>query len=94
MPAGEKGIIKAVESGDDKGRVEFALAGEHAVLILNGVEMNKINKGSVICDLDSPIRSVTRLQARLFCFRYLLLFGCDLSLFQLLLLLKCRVILR
>ena len=64
MPAGEKGIIKAVESGDDKGRVEFALSGEHATLVINGIEMNKINKGSVICDVDVPIRSVTRLQAR------------------------------
>ena len=64
MPAGEKGLIKAVESGEEKERVEFALAGEHATLVLNGVEMNKINKGSVICDVDNPIRSTTRLQAR------------------------------
>ena len=64
MPAGEKGLIKAVESSDEKGRVEFALAGEHATLVLSGVEMNKINKGSVICDVDNPIRCVTRLQAR------------------------------
>jgi len=65
MPAGEKGIIKALEAGEDKERVDFSLAGEHVTLVLNGVEMNKINKGSVICDLDNPIRSATRLQARL-----------------------------
>lgn len=74
MPAGEKGLIKAVESGDDKGRLDFALAGEHATLILNGVEMNKINKGSVVCDFNQPIKAVTRLQARYF-LKFLLVFG-------------------
>ena len=64
MPAGEKGLVKVVEAGDDNGRAEFALSGEHVTLVVHGVEMNKINKGSVICDIDDPIRCTTRLQAR------------------------------
>lgn len=64
MPAGEKGIIKSVESNQEMEKLDFALAGEHANLVLNGVDIMKITIGSVVCDIEQPIRAVTRLQAR------------------------------
>ncbi|XP_002120940.2 HBS1-like protein isoform X1 [Ciona intestinalis] len=68
MPAGEKGLIKGVESNDGISNAEFALAGEHATLTLHGVDIMKVTTGSVICDIDNPIRAITRLQARVIVF--------------------------
>ncbi|XP_076804902.1 HBS1-like protein [Clavelina lepadiformis] len=68
MPASERGLVKGVEVGDERNRSNFALAGEHATLILTGIDAMKVTNGSVICDADNPIRAVTRLQARIVVF--------------------------
>nr|CAB3251919.1 HBS1-like protein [Phallusia mammillata] len=68
MPAGEKGLIKSIESNQEMEKLEFGLAGEHVTLVLNGVDIMKISIGSVVCSIDNPIRAVTRLQARIVVF--------------------------
>uniref|UniRef100_H2YEZ3 Tr-type G domain-containing protein n=1 Tax=Ciona savignyi TaxID=51511 RepID=H2YEZ3_CIOSA len=68
MPAAERGLIKSVDSNDGQSNSEFVLAGEHATLTLHGVDIMKVTTGSVLCDIDNPIRAVTRIQARIIVF--------------------------
>jgi len=64
MPAGERGLVKSLERGTENEKADLVFAGEHATLLLSGVDMMKVTTGSVVCDAASPVRAVTRFQAR------------------------------
>uniref|UniRef100_H2YEZ4 Uncharacterized protein n=1 Tax=Ciona savignyi TaxID=51511 RepID=H2YEZ4_CIOSA len=53
------------ETGEERSR---GVTMDHATLTLHGVDIMKVTTGSVLCDIDNPIRAVTRIQARIIVF--------------------------
>jgi len=66
MPSGEKGLVKNITT--EMSEYEYALAGEHTILLLNGVDITKVSTGSFLCDINDPIPAVTNFQSRIVVF--------------------------
>ncbi|EDO47521.1 predicted protein, partial [Nematostella vectensis] len=66
MPAGEKGLLKALNIHDEP--TQWACAGDHVTLTLSGIDMMHVGVGTVLCDPASPIRGTCRIKARIIVF--------------------------
>lgn len=66
MPAGEQGFVKSITV--DEVSVQHCFAGDNAVVQITGVVINCATVGSVVCDLDRPIKATSAFKARLVIF--------------------------
>lgn len=66
MPASELATVKGITIEENS--VAQAFAGDHVAVSLLGADMNKITIGSVLCDVNKPIRATNRFQARIVVF--------------------------
>lgn len=62
LPSGERGLVKNITT--EMSDYDYALAGEHSTLLLNGVDITKVTTGSFLCDPTNPIPVVTNFQSR------------------------------
>lgn len=67
LPASENSLVKSIERHDGM-RVEFALAGDHVTLTCHGIDIMKIQSGSVLSDIQNQIPVVTEFKARVIIF--------------------------
>ncbi|KAJ2005893.1 hypothetical protein GGI04_001983 [Coemansia thaxteri] len=66
IPGGERGSVKAIDV--DFESQEWAVAGDSVVLMIQGLDIQHVSVGSVVCAIERPIRSVTRFEAQLVVF--------------------------
>lgn len=66
MPAGEQGSVKSITV--DEVSVQHSFAGENAVIQVTGIVINNAIAGSVVCDVDRPIKATPVFEARLVIF--------------------------
>ncbi|XP_066919591.1 HBS1-like protein [Clytia hemisphaerica] len=66
MPAGENGMVKGLTTRDEG--VRFAAAGDYITASMHGVDMAHVTVGSIICDVNAPMRTTTKLAARIVIF--------------------------
>lgn len=66
MPAGEQGSVKSIAMDDLP--VQNAFAGESVIIQLNGIDINNVATGNVVCDIDRPIKVTSLFEARLVVF--------------------------
>uniref|UniRef100_A0A8B9MUD4 HBS1-like protein n=1 Tax=Accipiter nisus TaxID=211598 RepID=A0A8B9MUD4_9AVES len=66
MPPNETCTAKGITLHDEP--VDWAAAGDHVSLTLTGMDIIKINVGSVFCDPKEPIKVCTRFRARVLIF--------------------------
>ncbi|KAM9656566.1 HBS1-like protein isoform 1-T1 [Morphnus guianensis] len=66
MPPNETCTAKGITLHDEP--VDWAAAGDHVSLTLTGMDIIKINVGSVFCDPKEPIKACTRFRARVLIF--------------------------
>lgn len=67
LPAGEQCLIKGVEFHDGV-KVDFVLAGDHATVTCHGIDIMKIQTGSVLSEIKNPIPVVSQFRARIIIF--------------------------
>ncbi|KAI1288406.1 HBS1-like protein [Halotydeus destructor] len=67
MPAAEPCTVKAITQDDFSAPSVFA--GDHVTITLQGCELNKLTIGSVLCDVNVPALTATRLEARIVVFQ-------------------------
>lgn len=48
--------------------VQHAFAGESIIIQLNGIDINNVATGSIVCDIDRPIKVTSIFEARLVIF--------------------------
>nr|XP_033791773.1 HBS1-like protein isoform X2 [Geotrypetes seraphini] len=68
MPPNETCTVKGITLHDEA--VDWAAAGDHVSLTLTGMDIIKINVGSVFCYPKEPIRACTRFRARVLIFNF------------------------
>ncbi|XP_013414569.1 HBS1-like protein [Lingula anatina] len=66
MPAGETATVKSVTI--DEVLCPCALAGDNAIVTVTGIDMSNVHIGSILCDPANPIKSATRIKARVVIF--------------------------
>ncbi|KAJ8033459.1 HBS1-like protein [Holothuria leucospilota] len=66
MPSVERGIIKGISVHEEDAK--WACAGDQSVLVITGIDQNKVNVGDVLCSRTDPIKTTTRFQARIIVF--------------------------
>ncbi|XP_035212374.1 HBS1-like protein isoform X1 [Stegodyphus dumicola] len=66
MPAGEQAVVKAITT--DESSLQHGFAGDHVILQLSGTDMNNVASGSMICDIERPVKVTTLFEARLVIF--------------------------
>ncbi|KAJ3259891.1 hypothetical protein HDU77_001611 [Chytriomyces hyalinus] len=53
MPLGEHGVVKAIESNNEA--IKWAVAGDNVVITLNGIDVQQISIGNVLCAPQSLV---------------------------------------
>ncbi|KAI8831489.1 HBS1-like protein [Chytriomyces cf. hyalinus JEL632] len=53
MPLGEHGVVKAIESNNEA--IKWAVAGDNVVIALNGIDVQQISIGNVLCAPQSLV---------------------------------------
>lgn len=66
QPANEYASVKAVLVSEQVD--SWAVAGDQVLLTITGLDMSKIISGSVLCSPDQPVRTTTRIEARIIIF--------------------------
>ncbi|KAJ2460718.1 hypothetical protein GGF42_000669 [Coemansia sp. RSA 2424] len=66
VPGGERGVVKAIDV--DFESEEWAVAGDSVVLLIQGLDIQHVSVGSVVCTPDRPIQCTTRFEAQLVVF--------------------------
>ncbi|KAJ1821040.1 hypothetical protein LPJ60_002864, partial [Coemansia sp. RSA 2675] len=66
VPGGERGVVKAIDV--DFVTEEWAVAGDSVVLMIQGLDIQHISVGSVVCTPERPIQCTTRFEAQLVVF--------------------------
>lgn len=66
LPANEHASVKALLVND--GSVTWAVAGDQIIVTLQGMDITKINVGSILSELEHPARVCTIIQARVLIF--------------------------
>ncbi|WP_395241762.1 EF-Tu/IF-2/RF-3 family GTPase, partial [Salmonella sp. s51933] len=66
MPAGLQAHAKNISLHGEP--ADWAQAGDHVSLTVNGLDMVNITVGSVLCDPSYPIQAVSRLKSRIVIF--------------------------
>lgn len=66
QPSGETVTVKGI--GINESSVTCAFAGDHVTLTITGMDMTNIYLGNMLCDPSSPMRSATRIKARIVLF--------------------------
>lgn len=69
MPSSEKAQIRSLEVDDEP--LEWAVAGQNAVLNLTDVDPIHLKTGDVLCTTRSPIRNVTEFTAKVLAFDHI-----------------------
>lgn len=66
LPSGDYVAVKGLAIND----VSFpcAFAGDHVTITITGMDMNNIHVGSMLCDPSSPLKSATRIKAKIVLF--------------------------
>jgi elongation factor 1 alpha-like protein len=66
LPVGETATVKSITLSE---RTEpWAVAGDQVVLTVQGVEINKLTIGNVLCSMDNPAKTTSKIQARVITF--------------------------
>ncbi|KAJ3071519.1 HBS1-like protein [Rhizoclosmatium hyalinum] len=62
MPLGEHGVVKSIESNNDP--IKWAVAGDNIVITLNGIDVQQIHIGNVLCSPQAlvPVADVFRVK--------------------------------
>ncbi|KAJ2880793.1 hypothetical protein H4R27_004507 [Coemansia aciculifera] len=66
VPGGEHGVVKAIDV--DFVSEEWAVAGDSIVLMIQGLDIQHISVGSVVCTPERPIQCTTRFEVQLVVF--------------------------
>uniref|UniRef100_UPI00358FF03A HBS1-like protein isoform X2 n=1 Tax=Myxine glutinosa TaxID=7769 RepID=UPI00358FF03A len=66
MPANETCVVKVISLHDEA--QDWAAAGDHVTLTVTGMDITKVTTGSVLCDVNNPVKVCTRLLARILLF--------------------------
>ncbi|PVD22801.1 hypothetical protein C0Q70_16057 [Pomacea canaliculata] len=66
MPAGSLAGIKTVMI--DEVPAQIAFAGDQVTMVLTGIDIINVNLGSILCDPTAPVRSATRIRAKIVIF--------------------------
>ncbi|KAL5457135.1 hypothetical protein EMCRGX_G034375 [Ephydatia muelleri] len=66
LPAGEEAVVKSLMVSDELRT--WAVAGEQVVISVQGVDITKLNTGSVLCSPSEPVKSTTLIEARVIIF--------------------------
>ncbi|KAJ2063515.1 hypothetical protein GGH92_006049 [Coemansia sp. RSA 2673] len=66
VPGGEHGVVKAIDV--DFVSEEWAVAGDSVVLLIQGLDIQHISVGSVVCTPERPIQCTTRFEVQLVVF--------------------------
>ncbi|XP_054708879.1 HBS1-like protein isoform X2 [Uloborus diversus] len=66
LPAGEQAVVKGITLDD--GASQICFAGDHVIMQLTGVDINNVSTGSVICDIERPVKVTSSFEARLVIF--------------------------
>ncbi|XP_064624404.1 uncharacterized protein LOC135485936 isoform X2 [Lineus longissimus] len=66
MPIGEPATVKGIALDEEV--VPCAVAGDYTSLTITGIDQDRVNVGSILCDVVTPIQATTRIQARVVIF--------------------------
>ncbi|XP_065892580.1 HBS1-like protein [Dysidea avara] len=66
LPANEYATVRGLMINEDT--VPWAVAGDHIVITLQGIDITKMNVGSVLSEVEKPARVCTIIQARVLVF--------------------------
>ncbi|KAI8808949.1 P-loop containing nucleoside triphosphate hydrolase protein [Cladochytrium replicatum] len=66
MPIRELGVVKSIEM--DSTPAQWAAAGDTAFVTINGIDFQRISKGTVLCSPTAPVPIVSKFRARIVTF--------------------------
>lgn len=66
LPSGDSVTVKGLAINDVS--YPCAFAGDHVTVTITGMDMNNIHVGSMLCDPTSPLKSATRIKAKIVLF--------------------------
>lgn len=66
MPTGERAMVKGITVSDEA--TNCAFAGDHINATLVGIDINNVSVGNFLCDINNPIKSTTRIRAKVVVF--------------------------
>ena len=76
QPSSQKCFVKTLEI-DNEGTVDWAVAGQNVIIHLLGIEEQYLKIGDVICSPASPIQNITRFEAKVLAFEFMMPMGVE-----------------
>ncbi|KAJ1674785.1 hypothetical protein EV182_002566, partial [Spiromyces aspiralis] len=66
MPIGENGVVKAIDVNSES--VDWAMAGENVMLTIDGIDIQRLSPGALVCPANSPVAATQRFGAQIVVF--------------------------